>query len=89
MCPLLSLSPHWDIYPCLCCCAAVAKAIKQDLWLYVIQGLPEAEALALGSFQEVAQGSLSEARKESHFIERSLAICFPQKMGPISCLLQG
>lgn len=23
------------------------------------------------------------------FIERSLAICFPQKMGPIGCLLQG
>ena len=68
---------------------AVPGAGRDSLERFPFQGLPEAEALALGSFQEVAQGSLSEARKESHFIERSLAICFPQKMGPISCLLQG
>ena len=32
---LRALSPRWDIYPCLCYCTAVAKAIKQYPWLYL------------------------------------------------------
>lgn len=46
---------------------AVPGVGRDSLERFPFQGLPEGNALVLGSFQEVAQSSLSEARKRVSF----------------------
>lgn len=51
-------------------------SLRQTFWSWVLS-------------KKLLRAVYQKPGKESHFIERSLAICFPQKMGPISCLLRG